>query len=171
MRRLDTASKRDIDLMDFALRDAQIALDQGGAGVCALLASPNEIIEVARNRIQETGDLTNHAEMVLLREVGPKLHEMEDQARRSLTLYVTLEPCLMCAAALSFVGIKRIVYAALAEDANREEMIVDGLTLPQINQRLVRGPFTLIPGVRRTQGQALLRRMNKAAGAAADLQT
>ena len=73
----------------------------------------------------------------------------------------------MCSAALSFVGIKRIVYAALAEDANIEETIVYNLTL--INQQLVPGPFTFVPGVRRTQGQDLLRRMNKAADAPADL--
>jgi MafB19-like deaminase len=63
-------------------------------------------------------------------------------------LYVTLEPCLMCSAALSFAGIKRIVYAALAEDANLEEMIVRDLTLPSINQQLVRGPFNLVPKAR-----------------------
>lgn len=77
----------------------------------------------------------------------------------------------MCSAALSFVGIKRIVYAALAEDANSEEMIVRNLTLPGINQQLVRGPFVLVPGVRRAEGQALLRQMNKASGAPADLKT
>jgi tRNA(Arg) A34 adenosine deaminase TadA len=52
----------------------------------------------------------------------------------------------MCSAALSFAGIKRIVYAALAEDANLEEMIVRDLTL------LVRGPFNLVPGVHRRPG-------------------
>ena len=77
----------------------------------------------------------------------------------------------MCSAALSFAGIKRIVYAALAEDATLEEMIVRDLTLPAINEQLVRGPFILVPGVRRTEGQDLLRRINKAADAPADLKT
>ncbi len=80
--------------------------------------------------------MTDHAEMVLLHKAGQKLQEMNEQARRSLCLYVTLEPCLMCSAALSFVGIKRIVYAPLAE-----EMIVRNLTLLNINQQLVRGRF------------------------------
>ena len=62
-------------------------------------------------------------------------------------------------------------YAALAEDANAEESIVRGLTLPKINQQLVRGPFILVPGVRRKEGEALLREMNKASGAPADLKT
>jgi tRNA(adenine34) deaminase len=164
-------SKRDIELMERVLREARTDLAYGGAGVAALLASPEQIIAVAYNTIQETGDLTNHAEMVLLRGVGRELQEMDDQNRHRLTLYVTLEPCLMCSAALSFSGLKRIAYAALAEDANSEEMIVRDLTLPKINQRLVRGPFTLLPGVRRTEGQDLLRRMNKAAGAPADIKT
>jgi len=167
----EKASERDITLMDRVMREARSALAYGGVGVAALLASPDQIIGVAHNTIQETGDLTNHAEMVLLHGVSRELQEMDAQDRHALTLYVTLEPCLMCSAALSFVGLKRIVYAALAEDANIEEMIVYNLTLPKINQQLVRGPFTLVPGVRRTEGQDLLRRMNKAADAPANLKT
>jgi tRNA(adenine34) deaminase len=165
------ASERDIMLMDEVLKEARRALAQGGAGVAALLASPHEIIAQGHNASRQTGDLTDHAEMVLLHRVGKKLQEMDEPARRSLSLYVTLEPCLMCGAALSYVGIKRIVYAAAAEDANAEEMVVRGLTLPKINPHLVRGPFTLVAGVRRTEGQDLLRQMNKAAGAPADLKT
>jgi tRNA(adenine34) deaminase len=160
----------DFMLMDEVLREAHAALAEGGAGVAAALAGSDGMIAMARNKIQETGDFTRHAEMVLLQQVGRKLQIMDDESRRGLSLYVTLEPCLMCAAALSFTGIKRIVYAALAEDANMEQMIVRGLTLPKINQRLVRGPFTLVPGVRREEGRELLRRMGKAAGAPADLQ-
>ncbi|MGH7783414.1 MAG: nucleoside deaminase, partial [Candidatus Binatia bacterium] len=141
------------------------------AGVAALLASPREIIATALNNIEVSGDLTDHAEMVLLRRSARDLQAMEEQDRRKLSLYVTLEPCLMCAAAVSFVGIKRIVYAALAEDANTEQMIVHGMTLPKINRQLVRGPFILVPGVRRAEGQTLLRRMGKSAGTPADLKT
>jgi tRNA(Arg) A34 adenosine deaminase TadA len=165
------ASERDIAMMDKTVAQARQALAQGWAGVAALLASPSEIIATGRNMSAETGDLTDHAEMVLLRKIGRNLQVMNQQARRSLSLYVTLEPCLMCAAALSFVGIKRIVYSALADDANSEEMIVRDLTLPKINQQLVRGPFILIPGVRRADGQSLLRQMNKAARGPADLKT
>jgi len=50
-------------------------------------------------------------------------------------------------------------------------MIVRNLTLPKINGQLVRGPFTLVPGVRRSEGQALLYQMNKAANAPADPKT
>ena len=94
--------------MDRVLQEAHDALVQGGAGVAALLASPDRIIAVARNTIQTTGDMTDHAEMVLLHRVGKQLRTMNDEQRRSLSVYVTLEPCLMCGSALSFVGIKRL---------------------------------------------------------------
>ena len=168
---IEQPTQRDVTLMDRTLQEAGKALSEGGAGVAALLASQDEVVAIGRNAIRETGDLTQHAEMVLLHEVGSKLQSMNDQQRRALSLYVTLEPCLMCAAALSFAGIKRIVYAALAEDANAEQIIVRGITLPKINDQLVRGPFNLVPGVRREEGRSLLRQMGKAAGATPDLQT
>ena len=166
---VEEPTARDYALMDRVLQEARAALAAGGAGVAALLASPNKIIAVGLNTIQDTGDMTNHAEMVLLRQMDYRL--MNDIERRTLSVYVTLEPCLMCSAALSFVGVKRVVYAALAEDANSEQIIVRGLTLPKVNDHFLRGPFVLVPGVRRTEGRALLEEMGKAAGAPADLET
>jgi tRNA(Arg) A34 adenosine deaminase TadA len=61
-------SEQDTVFMDQVLQEARLALSQGGAGVAALLALPDKVITVARNEIQETGDLTSHAEMVLLRK-------------------------------------------------------------------------------------------------------
>ena len=150
-----SATERDIILIDQVLGEAHESLAQGNAGVAALLASPQEILARGQNTSQETGDLTDHAEMVLLHQVGRKLQEMDEHTRHSLSLYVTLEPCLMCGAAISYVGIKRIVYSALAEDANLEEMVVRDVTLPKINQQLVRGPFILVPGVRRADWKML----------------
>ena len=83
------------------------------------------------------------------------------EEKTHLTLYVTLEPCLMCLSAISFVGIKRVVYAALAGDANAEEQIARGLTAKQLNPLLTRGRLELVPGVLRAQGRELLTRMGK----------
>lgn len=80
------ASRRDIELMDRALREARTELAYGGAGVAALLASPDQIVAIAHNTIEETGDLTNHAEMVLLHGIGRQLQEMDEQDRHALTL-------------------------------------------------------------------------------------
>jgi len=80
--------------------------------------------------------MTNHAEMVLLRQLGYQLRLMDDVERRTLSVYVTLEPCLMCSAALSFVGIKRIVYAALAEDANSDKLCWSSWEKQRVRQRI-----------------------------------
>lgn len=66
------------------------------------------------NRCIES-DLTAHAEMVVLREAAKRLNQMTDVKKAEVTLYTTLEPCLLCTAAISFVGIKRVVYSALKE--------------------------------------------------------
>jgi len=161
----------DEELMDRAIAEARAEIARGRAGVAAILAHGREIVTVALNRIDETSDMTDHAEMVALRQAAKQLAAMDDERRRGLTIYVTLEPCLMCASALSFVGIRRVAYAATAADANLEELIVRDLDLPAINERLVRGPFALLPGLRRAEGQELLRAMGKAAGSPPDLKT
>jgi len=66
---VEEPTERDYALMDRVLQEARAALAAGGAGVAALLASPNKIIAVGLNTIQDTGDMTNHAEMVLLRQM------------------------------------------------------------------------------------------------------
>lgn len=166
---IEAPTELDVRMIDRALEEARRAIDEGGAGVAAILARGEEILVLARNTIDATGDMTDHAEMVALHRAARALEAMGDEERHALTIYVTLEPCLMCASALSFVGIKRVVYSAHAEDMNEEELIVRGLTLPQINDRLVRGPMALVPGVRREEGQALIRRMGKEPGAPPDL--
>ena len=101
--------------------------------------------------------------MVVLRECAERLNKMSTEEKGELTLYSTLEPCLMCLSAISFVGIKRVAYAALAEDANQEEMLARGITAPRINDLLTRGPLELVPGVSRAEGRALLAKMGKLA--------
>ena len=88
---------------------------------------------------------------------------MSAEDKAALILYTTLEPCLMCLAAISFVGIKRVIYSALAEDANAEEMVARGISAETINDLLTRGPFELVSGVRREEGRELLAQMGKLA--------
>lgn len=161
---IEKPTELDLRLIDRALAEANDAYSEGGVGVAAVLARGEDVLVVARNMMGETGDMTDHAEMVALHRAARAMEAMSDEERRELTMYVSLEPCLMCAAAISFVGIKRVVYAAHAEDMNEEEQIVRGLTLPGINERLVRGPFVLVPGARREEGRALIRRMGKEPG-------
>jgi len=105
--------------------------------------------------------MTAHGEIVVLRDAAPRLSKMNDDQKREMTLYSRLEPCLMCILAISFVGIRRVVYSALSEDANGEEMLARGLTCETINNLLTRGPIELVPGVRREEGRELLAQMGK----------
>jgi hypothetical protein len=83
------------------------------------------------------------AGMVLLRAIGYEFRTMIPCAPPLAQYYVTLEHYLMRSAVLSFVGIKRIVYASLAEDGNPEEMIVRGLTLLHDNNHFCRALSSL----------------------------
>ncbi|MFL5661305.1 MAG: nucleoside deaminase, partial [Ktedonobacteraceae bacterium] len=109
---------QDLAMMEKAIHEARRAIDAGKAGVAALLLWHDEIVALGHNRYAETGDLTAHGEMVVLRSAAEFLRALTAEEKAYLTIYVTLEPCLMCLSAISFVGIKRVVYAALAEDAN-----------------------------------------------------
>lgn len=153
---------KDEEMMEKALVEARTAIANGGAGVAALLLWRDEIIAIDRNRCDE-GDLTAHAEMVVLRQAAQRLNQMSEEDKAELTLYTTLEPCLMCLSAISFVGIKRVVYSALNKDGTEEIWIARGITTEQINNLLVRGPVELVPGVKREEGKQLLVLMGKSA--------
>jgi tRNA(adenine34) deaminase len=152
---------KDEEMMARAIAEAWLAIANGKIGVGALLRWRNDILALSHNMYEETGDITAHAEIVVLRESARWLNGMSAKEKTELTLYTTLEPCLMCLSAISFVGIRRVVYAALAEDADQEEMVVRGVTAPKINALLTRGPLELVPGILREESRVLLEIMKE----------
>ncbi len=95
--------------MDDALAEAEKAAERGEVPVGAVLVLNGEIVAQTGNRTRELNDPTAHAEMLVIREAAARL------GRERLTdgdLYVTLEPCAMCAAAISFARIRRLYYGA-----------------------------------------------------------
>jgi len=156
------SAAKDEEMMEKALVEARTAINNGGVGVAALLLWRNEIIAIDHNRC-DAGDLTAHAEMVVLRQSAERLNQMSEADKADLTLYTTLEPCLMCLSAISFVGIKRVVYSALNKDGTEEIWIARRITTEQINSLLVRGPLELVPGIKREEGKQLLTLMGKSA--------
>lgn len=146
-------------MMDRVISEANRLIDQGKVGVVALLLWRDEILAMNHNTYEETHDLTAHGEIATLREASKKLARMSEEERAEVTIYVSLEPCLMCFSAISFVGIKRAVYAALIEDADEESLIARGITCDDLNPRLVKGSLELVEGVRREEGIKLLERM------------
>jgi tRNA(adenine34) deaminase len=95
--------------MDTALAEARDAAARGEVPVGAVLVVDGEIVARSGNRTRADNDVTAHAEIAVIREAAAKLGaERLDGA----DLYVTLEPCTMCAAAISFARIRRLYYGA-----------------------------------------------------------
>ncbi len=95
--------------MDAALEEAKKAGQRGEVPIGAVIVFDGEIIARAGNRTRELNDITAHAEVVAIREASIVL---DDERLTGADLYVTLEPCTMCAAAISFARIRRLYYGA-----------------------------------------------------------
>jgi len=100
----------DHDYMAMALAEAEAAAARGEVPVGAVLAGPDgAVLARAGNRIVEEKDPTAHAELLVLREGARALG---NERLIGTTLYVTLEPCAMCAGAISLARVARLVFAA-----------------------------------------------------------
>jgi len=97
--------------MDQALGEARAAADRGETPVGAVLVDPvaGTVVARAGNRTRELSDPTAHAEVLAIRAACA---ERGSERLPGLDLYVTLEPCPMCAAAISFARIRRLYYGA-----------------------------------------------------------
>jgi tRNA(adenine34) deaminase len=92
-----------------ALRQARIAYDAGEIPVGAVVVWDNKIIARGHNQVEQLNDSTAHAEMIALTSA---FNQLGSKYLPEATLYVTLEPCLMCCGAMYWSKIKRIVYGA-----------------------------------------------------------
>ena len=95
--------------MDIALQEAEAAAARGEVPVGAVLVCNGEIIARDGNRTLELNDPTGHAEILVIRQA---CQQFESQRLPDCDLYVTLEPCAMCAAAISFARIRRLYFGA-----------------------------------------------------------
>jgi len=103
-------SGRDKEFMAVALAEAKKAAERGEVPVGAVLVSPEgELLATDGNRVIEVADPSAHAEMLAMRKGGVKLGNYR---LTGCTLYVTLEPCVMCAGAMIHARIGRLVYGA-----------------------------------------------------------
>ena len=96
--------------MEIALKEAELAATRGEVPVGAILVNAEgDILARAGNRTEELIDPTAHAEILVIRAAA----QIKNSPRMSeCDLYVTLEPCAMCAAAISFARLRRVYYAA-----------------------------------------------------------
>jgi|SRR5437588_12018816 len=95
--------------MSRAFDEARAAAARGEVPVGAVIVCGSEIIAAAGNRTLEARDPTAHAELLAIREAAAMLGS---ERLTGCDLYVTLEPCAMCAAATSFARIRRLYWAA-----------------------------------------------------------
>ena len=97
------------DPMSVAFAEARSADKRGEAPIGAALVREGEVIASAGNRTRELGDPTAHAEMLVIREAAARLGA---ERLVGCDLYVTLEPCVMCAGAISLARLRRLYYGA-----------------------------------------------------------
>ncbi|MBY7649213.1 MAG: tRNA-specific adenosine deaminase [Candidatus Liberibacter europaeus] len=95
------------DFMSFAIEEALIAASRNEIPIGAVAVLNNKIIGRSGNRTRELKDVTAHAEVLAIR-MSCKI--LSQETLPGVDLYVTLEPCTMCAAAISFARIRRLYY-------------------------------------------------------------
>jgi tRNA(adenine34) deaminase len=121
---------------DFMLRALDLAAGAAAAGevpVGAVLVQGERVIAQGANRPIAGHDPTAHAEIVALRAGGQALGSYR---LGGTTLYVTLEPCIMCASAIIHARVQRVVFGAFDPKAGAAGSLIDVFSMPQLNHRV-----------------------------------
>lgn len=131
-----------------AMKEAYKAFEAGEVPVGAVMACQNKIIARAHNQTEQLTDATAHAEMLA---VTAAANYLGSKYLTECTLYVTLEPCVMCAGALHWVQLQKLVYGA--SDLQR------GYTL--VNAPLLHPKTHVVKGIKGEEGKELIDRFFK----------
>lgn len=116
-------SDADLALMRLAVDEARIAATEGEVPVGAVLVGPDgSVIARTRNARETGGDPTAHAELLAIRRAAEALG---DRVLTGCALYVTLEPCAMCAGAILAARVPRVVFGAWDEKAGAAGSVYD----------------------------------------------
>ena len=123
--------------MEEAMRAAQRALETGEVPVGAIVVHEGKVVGQGWNRNLADSDPTAHAEIIALRQAGANLG---NHRLGSCELFVTIEPCSMCAGAAVHARLKRLVYGADDPKAGAVHSVMGVLNHPQLNHQMdVRG--------------------------------
>jgi tRNA(adenine34) deaminase len=122
----------DEDYMRLALNEAERAAGHGDVPIGAVIVRDDGVLAAAANERELRGDPTAHAEVLAMREAA---RELGGWRIPDSTLYVTLEPCAMCAGAIVLARIPRVVYGAADPKAGAAGSVLDVLGEPQLNHR------------------------------------
>jgi tRNA(adenine34) deaminase len=118
--------------MRLALREAERAREHEDVPIGAVVVRAGEVIAVGRNERELRQDPTAHAEILALREAARAVGSWRVLGA---TLYVTLEPCAMCAGAIVLARVPRVVYGARDPKAGAAGSVLDVLGEPRLNHR------------------------------------
>jgi len=139
----------DSSFMKAAIEEARAAADRGEVPVGAVIAIENQIVARAGNRTIGDCDATAHAEIIVLREAAKTVRNYR---LLGATMYVTIEPCAMCAGAMVQARVARLVYGADDPKGGAVRSCFSIFDHPQINHRV-----EITPGVLAEDAAALLR--------------
>ena len=123
---------RDEYFMRLALREAERALEHEDVPVGCVIAREGEVIGAAPNERELRGDPTAHAEMLAIQEVA---RAIDGWRLVDTVMYVTLEPCAMCAGAIVLSRIPRVVFGALDPKTGAAGSVMNVLAEPRLNHR------------------------------------
>jgi tRNA(adenine34) deaminase len=123
---------RDEYFMRLALREAERAMEHDDVPIGAVLVHEGEVLAAGRNEREARQDPTAHAEVLALREASEKLGSWRVL---DTVLYVTLEPCAMCAGAIVLARVPRVVFGAWDPKAGAAGSVLDVLAEPKLNHR------------------------------------
>jgi tRNA(adenine34) deaminase len=141
----------EIELMGLAIDQARAAAAAGEVPIGAIVVAPDgSIAGYGQNRVLRDLDPTAHAEIVALRAAA---RAVGNYRLTGCALYVTLEPCAMCAGAMIHARLDRLVYAAADPKAGAVHSVVEVLNHPRLNHQMA-----VTDGIRAEESGDLLRR-------------
>lgn len=142
--------KSDEEYMRMALAEAEQAAAEGETPIGAVLVIDDVVVAAAHNMRETWQDPTAHAESIALRAASAQLGRWR---LSDATLYVTLEPCLMCAGALVLARVKRVVYGCRDPKAGALGSVYDVVRDGRLNHT-----YTITPGILESECRAVLQR-------------
>ena len=138
----------DLDFMQLALDEARSAAAAGEVPVGALFVHDDKIIARSGNRTIRNNDPTAHAEIAALRQAA---HVLNNYRLAGTTIYVTLEPCAMCAGAMIQARVAKLIYGADDPRGGAVRSCFEVLSHPRLNHRV-----EIVSGILADESSALL---------------
>jgi tRNA(adenine34) deaminase len=123
----------DLEAMQAALGEAGLAAEAGEVPIGAVVVREGAVIARGQNRVLRDVDPTAHAEIVAMRSAAAALGNYR---LNGCTLYVTLEPCAMCAGAMTHARLDRLVFGAADPKAGAAGSVLAVLNHPQLNHQM-----------------------------------